>query len=162
METEKLREIIKEEISQLEGDMLQLASMFIYNWTEGPWTPAPLTSDQIAELERRIEEVESGETELISMDEVLEEFREKHGLVREEGEQFRIQKNEKERGDLVEMLNHVSRAHLHRLNSFLESYKEVTKWEGLDERTKESIQRGMSQAKAGKLTDAFEFLKNHG
>ncbi|SMO39997.1 addiction module protein [Gracilimonas mengyeensis] len=162
METEKLRERLKEEIQQLEGDLLQYISMFIYNWTEGSWTPPPLTDEQLEEIKRRAEEIEHGEVEMISSEELWKSLKEKYGFVREDQEEYLLEREQEEKEDLRRMLDELNRKHLIWIEVFLESHRSSSGWEELPEAAKASILRGKEDAKAGRHSDAFKYLKEHG
>lgn len=162
METEKLRAQLKKEIQQLEGELLQLTSMFIYNWTEGSWTPPPLTKEQLAEIKRRKGEIERGEAKMKSMEEVWKELEKKYGFVREDSEKYRAEREQEEKEDLTHMLDELSRKYLIWLEVFIDSHRVKSGWDDLPEEAKASILRGKQDVKAGKYSDAFEYLKEHG
>lgn len=153
---------LKETISKLEGENLQLASMFLFNWTEGPWTPAPLTPEQVAEIKKRADDLKSGKTKAISSEEVFKELEEKYGFVREKGAEYEAKREKEERARLLKMIGHISREHLIQFDVFLESYRQKSTWKSLSVEGQESILRGMEDSKKGNLTDAFEYLKTNG
>ncbi|MEX0719261.1 MAG: hypothetical protein WD059_01250 [Balneolaceae bacterium] len=160
MDKFKLQEEVADKIRIYEGELLQLASMFLYNWTEGPWTPNPLTPEQIKELEKGIEEAESGLT--YTMDEVYKIFEEKYGYAREKSVEYEAEQDEALRRELMKMLDYISLEHLIRLDIFLESHEKPSAWKELSKENQASIQRGKEDSKAGRVTDAAEFLKKHG
>lgn len=162
METEKLRDRLKKEILQLEGELLQYTSTFIYNWTEGSWTPPPLTDEQLEEIKRRAEEVERGEVKMISSEEFWKGLKEKYGFVREDQEKYKTEREQEDKEELARMLEELNRKHLIWLESFLESHRSTSGWEDLPEAAKASILRGKEDARAGRHTDAFKYLKEHG
>lgn len=162
MEIEKLRSVLKKEILQLDGELLKLTSMFIFNWTEGSWTPPPPTKEQIAEIKKRSEEVKRGEVELIDIDEFWNKLREKYGYVREHQENYQAEREEEKREKLATMLEELNRDHLLWLDIFVGSHKSKSGWDSLPEEAKSAALRGKEDAKEGRFTDAFEFLQNHG
>lgn len=162
MKTSKLRAHLKNEIEQIEGELLGQASMFLYNWTEGSWTPPPLTDEQITEITRRAEEVEQGEAEMISMEKFQEELEERYGYVRDDSEEYRVKREQEEKEDLIQMLDEINHEHLIWFQIFLESRRLHTVWNELPEEAMASIQRGKADVVAGRYSDAFDYLKKHG
>ncbi|MAO64947.1 MAG: hypothetical protein CL666_08090 [Balneola sp.] len=161
METSRLKAHLKEKILKSEGELLSLISMFIYNWTEGPWTPPPLTKEQIKELQKRIEEVEKGEVETLSWEEMKAEFEEKYDIVFERGEEYQNKREKKDRDECIGMLEYISREHLILLDMFLESHHAAHSNSKLSEEELKAIQRSRKEFEEGRFMDAFEFLDSH-
>lgn len=162
MEIHELRSHLKEEINTAEEDLLGLISLFLYNWTEGPWTPPPLSKEQIEEIEKRAEAFEKGKSEAIPMEEVFEELEKKYGFFREEGETYKLGREKEVRAELMKMLQHVNREQLLQLEMFLESHKQNKQERRLTKTERLAIKRGQLDSKEGRLSDAFEFLSVEG
>lgn len=160
MDTNELRAHIKKEIEHFDEDMLRLASMFIYNWTEGPWTPEPLTPEQIEKLEKRIDEAESGET--YSTEEIFKVLEEKYGIVKDESEEYRVARLAELKHEVQNLLEYVGERDLTRLDIFLTSHSKKSNWGNPDIEEQGSLLRGIEDADAGRLTDLSVILEKYG
>lgn len=162
METSELKAHLREKITESSGELLSRISMFLYNWTEGPWTPPPLSEEQIQEIKRRSEELEKGEVQTVSWEDVKAEFKEKYGVVFEKGEEYQKKKEQEDREDCIEMLEHISREHLLLLDMFLESHKQKNSGSKLSESEREAVQKSRTEIAEGRFMNAFKFLDLHG
>jgi|GEM_PF-2431448 TPP-dependent 2-oxoacid decarboxylase len=158
MDLEQLKIKLRSQIQTSESEQLQLISFFIYNWTEGTWTPDPLTKEQIEELKRRVDQLERGEVETVSMEEVLEELKQKYGFVRDESEAYKLAHEQEERKELSKMLEEISKEQLIQLQIFLDSQSVNDGFKELSASDRQSINRGKKDSEEGRLVDAFEFL----
>jgi hypothetical protein len=110
-------------------------------------------------LKKRVEETERGDGVRFSTEEVLKELKEKYGFVREKNEAYKAELQNKERVELIEMLDHVSDEQLLQLELYVDSQGSLTKKETLSNAEWESIQRGKSDSEQGRIVDAFRFME---
>jgi hypothetical protein len=159
MDRNKFLAHLKKRVRHLSGEELNLASMFLYNWTKGPWTPASLSDEQLSVLKKRVKEIEDGEVEPVSMEEVWQKFEEKYGYVREGKESYEAERKRELLNELPDMLDQISTQDLIWFDIFLRSHTKKDNLQPLRPEERASIERGLEDAKAGRLTDAFEFLR---
>ena len=64
--------------------------------------------------------------------------------------------------EFSEILNQFSREQIVVFRELLQSYSQKVKWDELPEAAKASILRGKEDARAGRYSDAFEYLEREG
>lgn len=159
MEKEELRVNLKNEIKHYDKEMLHLASTFIYNWIEGPWTPQELSSEEIKELKKRLEEAKKGKG--IPHEEVISELRKKYNLTEEKSAKYKAQYLKELKTEVMDLLDELDESGMIRLDQFLKSQSYEDEWDDLTQAEKNSVERGIKDADNGRLVDVSEVIKEH-
>lgn len=70
MGKEELKLHLESQVKHFSSEMLHLTAMFIYNWTEGPWTPPDLSKEERRKPEKHSKKEKRDPTHGLSKEKV--------------------------------------------------------------------------------------------